>query len=59
MRREISGDLRSSSLAGPYRRLCTGDTSENRIRETGENKFVVLPGYPTGRLRTLLTMESL
>jgi hypothetical protein len=37
MRREISGDLRSSSLAGPYRRLCTEDTSENRIRETGKN----------------------
>ena len=30
MRREISGDLRSSSLAGPYRRLRTEDTSENR-----------------------------
>jgi hypothetical protein len=37
MRRENNGRLRSSLLAGPYRRLCTEDTSENRIRETGKN----------------------
>ena len=36
------GDLRSNSLAGPYRRLGTEDTSENDMAR-----------YPTGRLCNL------
>ena len=34
--RQEQGDLRSNSLAGPYRRLCTEDTSENR--EQGDRR---------------------
>jgi hypothetical protein len=40
------GDLRSNPLAGPYRRLSTEDTSENKIKDTGENYRLLLQKIP-------------
>jgi len=62
------GDLRLKTLArsetgenektyGQDLRSCP--TGSLRTQETGENRFLVLSWYPTGRLRTLLTMKGI